>query len=215
MSCQVNLCKLVEYDVIQLNKIVIPLGYHPESDIDTTYNPVLCSPTSIDSNLIIPDHSSDLSVQKTDFDLDNNFRNNANITPNTSTKVLNWVKGSRVLNLSNMTITPPIQSLPDNSLSFVPTPEEPDFGHIFSDFEFHFRNLRLKHFFHRDPTPQVLPHTATLLTPYPDSDSNSCIDTLSDDESLAFKHPSFKNKSTFDPKHVQKGHLDTYINSQI
>ncbi len=31
--------------------------------------------------------------------------------------------------------------------------------------------------------------------------------------SLAFKHPSFKNKSIFDPKHVQRGHLDSYINT--
>ncbi len=44
--------------------------------------------------------------------------------------------------------------------------------------------------------------------------SDSSLNTVSDDdESLAFKHHSFKNKSTFDPKHVQRGHLDSYINT--
>ncbi len=187
-----------EFEVTQLN-IVIPLGYHPEAETDITYKPVLCSPTTYNSKVTIPVYSLGSPVQNTYSDQDNNFSNNANninpqVTFDTPTKVLRWVKGKRVLN------------------SFIPTPREPDFGQIFSDFEFHFRNLRLKHFFHGDPTSQVLPYTTSLLTPCPDSDSNSSLSAASYDESLAFKQPSFKNKSTFDLKHVQRGHLDSFLN---
>ncbi len=154
LSCQIDLLNLVELDVFQTNKIGIPLGYQPEPVADTTYKPVLCSPTN--SNHYTSVHSITSQANNMFDDHDNNFSNNANPqgNSNTHTQVLQWEKGNNVLNLSNLTITPPIQSLLDKSLFFAPTPGEPDFGQIFSDFEFHFRNIRLKLFFHSDPTSQ-------------------------------------------------------------
>ncbi len=177
---QIDLVNLVEFDDTQLNKIVIPLGYHPKSNTDITYLPVLCSSITNISNQTTSVYPTVSSVQHTDCDHDNNFSNNAIITnpqvfTDTPTRVLSWVQVSKVLNLSDLTITPPIQSLLDKSLSFA----ELDFGQIFSDFESHFRNLRLKHFFHRDPTVEAFTYSAPQLTSYLSSDSDSSLNTVS------------------------------------
>ena len=57
---------------------------------------------------------------------------------------LNKLKQSRVLNLSNVTLSPTELVLLGKGLTFIPTPTPPDLGEINNDLAYMFQRMRLK-----------------------------------------------------------------------
>ena len=96
-----------------------------------------------------------------------------------------------VVNLSSLTLTPPMVSLLSKGLNFCPTPGEPDINNLKQDLDTFHTSLRRSLFFNRRVDSNTSLNQSTM---------SLHLDTTISDESGPFDHQKFKNPSHWSPK---------------